>query len=52
MKLLFYGVDLPTLVLPHMTCQSRKALRLGICEITILGGRSAYTWSATYELSE
>ena len=54
MKSLFYGgIDLPIVGLPHMICQSRSALREGICEITVLwGDRSAYTWSATHDLSE
>ena len=35
MKLPFYGgIDLPIVGLPHMICQSKSALRVGICEIT------------------
>ena len=47
-RCLYWGVDLPRLGLPNMSSHSRA----GICEIVIWGGRSAKTWSASYELSE
>ena len=45
--------NLSTLGLPHIICQSSLALREGICEIAHLwDDRSAYTWSAAYNLSK